>query len=104
MVMKQPTSSNILVILTDGDSLCFPELEVAEMFYEGESAEYEHDAGMLEDAIAPLFRPDKPGTYFLHGFTAHYSKDYWGEVDADYALEGWREATADDEKRFYTDK
>ena len=98
--MKQPTTSNVLMILTEGDSHLWPGFEVEELFYTGESAEYEHDAGMLEDAIAPMFKPTKPGTYYLYGFQASYSKDYWGEVDADYSLEGWREATPEDEKQF----
>lgn len=98
--MSQPTPSDILITLTEGDSRLFPGLEVESIQWTGESAEFEQEAGMLENAIAPMFKPSKPGSYFLYGFKAHYNKDYYGEVDADYELEGWREATIDDENKF----
>ena len=101
--MTQPTPSNILVILIAGDSFLWPNMEVEELLYTGESAGYEQEAGMLEDAIAPVFQPKEPGTYLLYGFTAHYHKDYEGEVDADYELEGWRKAEPDDHAQFYVE-
>jgi SWI/SNF-related matrix-associated actin-dependent regulator of chromatin subfamily A-like protein 1 len=98
--VKQPTHSNILITLIEGDSRLWSGLEVSELFYVGESAEYENEAGMLEDALGGLFKPEKPGEYFLHGFQVIYSKDYLGEVDADYSLEGWRIATLEDTRAF----
>jgi len=99
--LPQPSQSNILLTLVDGDSVLWPSLEVDELLFNGESAEYEQMAGMLEDAIASVFSTRTPGTYFLYGFRAFYSKDYYGEVDVDYELDGWRVATADDAKEFY---
>lgn len=99
--MSQPSPSNVLIIFTEGDSRLWPGLEVEELFFNGESAEYEQEAGMLEDAISGLFEPTAPGSYFLYGFKATYSEDYYGEVDVDYELEGWRLATAADEEQFY---
>ena len=99
--MKQPTISNILLELVSGDSAQWPGLEVEELLFNGQSAEFEHDAGMLEEAIGYHFQPTEPGTYFLFGFQATYRQDYWGETDADYELEGWRVATDEDKKQFY---
>lgn len=101
--MPQPGPSNILVTLITGDSRLWPNMEMHELQYTGDSAEYEQEAGMLEDAIAPMFQPKEPGTYLLYGFTAHYHKDYYGEVDVDYELEGWRKVEAADHDQFYVE-
>ena len=94
-----PSSSLILITLIEGDSMYWPGLEVEELCHVGESIANEVEAGFLEDALAPLFKPEHPGTYFLWGFQASYHKDYWGEVDADFTLGGWRAATPADEER-----
>lgn len=99
--MRQPSKSNILIVLIEGDSLEWPGLEVEELLFNGESAECEQAAGMLLSAIEDLFTPPAPGTYFLFGFQASYSKDYFGEMDVDYELEGWRIATGADQEQFY---
>jgi hypothetical protein len=100
--MGSAAPSNILIELTEGDSREWPGLEVDELLHNGQSAEIEHDAGMLQDALSNLFKPPGPGTYFLFGFVAFYSRDYYGEVDVDYDLEGWRVATDEDKAQFFT--
>ena len=99
--MRRAAPSNILVTLIEGDSHQWPGLEIEELLCNGESAENEKEEGMLDDAIAPLFQPKAPGTYYLYGFSATYTQDYWGDVDADYELGGWRVATEEDQKQFY---
>ncbi len=99
--MRQPSSSNILITLVEGDSRLWPGFEIKEILHNGESTEYENDAGMLEEAIAEGFKPTVPGTYYIYGFRAIYSKDYFGEVDVDYELEGWRKAEESDTKQFF---
>lgn len=98
--MTQPTASNILVEVIEGDSRLWPGFEIDILAWDGEPAEYEQEAGMLEDAIAESFQPGRVGTFYLYGFSAFYSKDHYGEVDADYELEGWREATPQDINSF----
>ena len=93
--MKQPTPSNILITLIEGDSRLWPGLEIESIIWTGDSAEFENEAGMLEEELEE-FAPTEPGTYFIYGFTAYYTKDYYGEVDAECSIEGWRKATEED--------
>lgn len=103
--MLQPSASNIFIELCSGDSRLFPGLEVEELLYDGESAEIENEAGMLEDHLSDLgFKPENPGKYFVQGFRAYYTKDYYGEVDVDCEFECWREATPEDESKFFEAK
>ncbi len=94
--MTQPTPSNILITLIPGDSNLWPGLEVDDLAFDGESAEFEHEASVLEDAIASVAEITKPGIYYIWGFQATYTKDYYGEVDVDHEIAGWREATVED--------
>jgi hypothetical protein len=103
MNIKTPTPSNILITFIEGDSLDWPGLEVEEIQYTGESAEFEQDAGMLEYSLGNIadFQPPGPGTYYLYGFQATYYRSYEGEYDTDFELKGWRPASKEDEKEFF---
>lgn len=97
--------SNVLLVLTQGDSRLWPGLEVEELLYTEGDADIENDAGMLEDALSECVAGgiQKPGRYLIEGFEVSYHTDYWSETDADYAIKGWREATETDEAQFYVD-
>jgi hypothetical protein len=102
--MGSALPSNIYIRFIEGDHYLWGNFEVDELLYSGgekSSAEYENEAGMLEDAIASCWKPDAPGEYYIKGFTVFYSKDYYGEVDADYSIEEVRPSTAEDMAQFY---
>ncbi len=95
--------SNVLLVLAEGDSRLWPGLEVEELLYTEGDADIENDAGMLEDALSECLAGEieRPGRYLIEGFRSFYTTDYYGEVDADYEIAAWREATRADEAQFY---
>lgn len=76
------------------------DLEFYEFQYKGGSAAIEDDAGMLQDAVAPMMEDFwHPGWVIVEDFYGHYSKDYWGEVDCDYEFDNVRPARWSDYER-----
>jgi hypothetical protein len=99
--MKQPTPSDILIKLIEGDSEVWPGLEMDELFYTGESAEIEQEGGFIDYALkSGGFTPTIAGWYMIEGFQTTFDTDYLGEVDATFDVKNWRWATRTDGDRF----
>lgn len=102
-----PEKSFVLVQIVEGSSYLFESwekdfgLEFWEMWSEGGSAAIELEAGMLDDAIAPLLYPNfwRAGWFVVEGFYGHFTTDYWGDVDCDHECDRVRIARWSDLKR-----
>ncbi len=108
----RPGKSIVLAQIVDGGSHLFEkwnpttrtreylDLEFWEFTSEGGSAAIENEAGMLEDAIAPMVEDYwHVGWVCVEGFYGYYSKDYYGEVDCDYECDNVRPARWSDYTR-----
>ncbi len=83
--------SKILVCLVwGGDEFGW---SVEETYHDGGFADIEQAGGFLDYRVLDLIDEKAEGWWLLEGFTISWSRDYWGEVDAEYDITGQRRAT-----------
>lgn len=93
----EPARSRILGQIVDCDKGQYGwSIGWNEFLSEGKAAFWEGEGGTLGDSVESAINGSdtelSPGWWLIDGFTAHYSRDYWGEYDADYEIEDMRPA------------
>jgi len=101
---EQPVHSQILVQITDITRTNYGySIAIGECQAEGRHAFWEAEASTLPIAIENLLENYDQltlGWHLIAGFTAHYTVDYFGEHDVDYACEDVRPGTYRDAQHF----
>lgn len=106
-----PNPSEPSTILFEVETVSRTEMSVwltlGEVDGRGGAFEYEQEFGPGIEYVIEQF-PEvtdevvEGGWYIIEGFTCHFTKDYWGEVDCDHEFTHFRIATDEDKEAFYS--